>query len=287
MIEPVQSDGAFLADVARRRALPGVHLWWLGQSGFLVCWQNHCALTDPYLSDSLTIKYQDTDKPHVRMTRRVIDPARLDFLHAVASTHNHTDHLDALTLRPLIDVNPELALIVPAANRDFAADRIGVDPLELLTIDAGQTIEVAGFSWTGVPAAHDTVERDALGRCRFLGYVIRAGGCTIYHSGDTLLYDGMIDLLRPMKVNIALLPINGRAPERRVAGNLSGVEAARLAHEIGAGLVVPCHYEMFEFNTASPDDLIAECRRLNQRCRVMRAGEGWTHFEGSSSTPRG
>jgi L-ascorbate metabolism protein UlaG (beta-lactamase superfamily) len=82
--------------------------------------------------------------------------------------------------------------------------------------------------------------------------------------------------LRSYAVDLALLPINGRAPERRVAGNLDGIEAAALAHAIGARCVIPCHYEMFEFNTASPVPFAAECARLGQRCAVLRAGERWT-----------
>ena len=59
-----------------------------------------------------------------------------------------------------------------------------------------------------------------------------------------------------------------------MAGNLDGREAARLAHAIGARCVVPCHYEMFAFNTAEPRELfIPECERLGQPCRVLRAGE--------------
>ena len=77
-------------------------------------------------------------------------------------------------------------------------------------------------------------------------------------------------------MDLALLPINGRAPERRVPGNFTGPEAARLAHDIGARLVVPCHYDMFEFNTASPEAFVAEARRLGQPHRVLRAGERWT-----------
>src|SRR5437764_5124114 len=103
-----------------------VHLWWLGQSGFLVQWQNHHLLLDPYLSDSLTHKYAETDKPHVRMTERVIAPERLDFIDVVTSSHNHTDHLDAETLGPLMRVNPKLQLVVPEANRAFVCDRLGV-----------------------------------------------------------------------------------------------------------------------------------------------------------------
>jgi L-ascorbate metabolism protein UlaG (beta-lactamase superfamily) len=279
MIEPFLSDDAFLSDVAAHRASPGLHVWWLGQSGFLLAHHGHCILLDPYLSDSLTEKYKTTDKPHVRMTRRVIDPLKLDFISVVTATHNHTDHLDAQTLKPLIDVNPDLAIIVPAANRSFAADRLGVDPLELLAIDEGETVEVAGFSFTAIPAAHETIERDAAGQCHFVGYIVRAGEWTVYHSGDTIRYDGMAERLRPFNVDVALLPINGRAPERRVAGNLSGPEAAQLAHDIGAGVVIPCHYEMFEFNTASPERFVEECGRVAQAFSVLRAGERCTFPE--------
>jgi L-ascorbate metabolism protein UlaG (beta-lactamase superfamily) len=74
-------------------------------------------------------------------------------------------------------------------------------------------------------------------------------------------------------VDVALLPINGRAPERRVPGNLSGPEAAELAHDIAAKLVIPCHYDMFEFNTATPDAFAQTCRRLAQPFRILRCGE--------------
>ena len=36
MIEPLLADDAFLADVEAARAEPGLHVWWLGQSGFLL-----------------------------------------------------------------------------------------------------------------------------------------------------------------------------------------------------------------------------------------------------------
>jgi len=271
--EPFLSDEAFVADVARTRGVAGLHIWWLGQSGFLVSDGEVFALLDPYLSDSLTAKYAKSDKPHVRMTRRVIDPHRLDFVSVVTSSHNHTDHLDADTIRPLREVNPDLKVIVPEANRQFVSERLGIAPAELIGITDGQTLLHRGLVFMGVPAAHDTIERDGAGRCRYLGFIIKIGPYTVYHSGDTLLYDGMVERLRPLEIDIAILPINGRAPERRVAGNMNGREAAWLAKEIGAWLVLPCHYDMFEFNTASPDEFVAECQRLNQRYRVLGQGE--------------
>jgi len=276
MIKPLQSDEQFLADVAQARRQPNtLHIWWLGQSGYLVQWQGQHLLLDPYLSDSLTHKYATTDKPHIRMTARVIAPEKLDFIDVVTSSHNHTDHLDAETLLPLRRVNPALRMVIPEANRAFVADRLGIDPAQPTGVDAGESVSVGAFQFHGVPAAHEQIEQDAAGHHKYLGYIVQVGPWTIYHSGDTVMYNGMVEQLRPWPIDVALLPINGRAPERRVAGNLDGPEAAQLAKTIGAKVVIPCHYEMFTFNTASPADFVATAERIEQPYRVLRAGERW------------
>jgi L-ascorbate metabolism protein UlaG (beta-lactamase superfamily) len=163
--------------------------------------------------------------------------------------------------------------VIPEANRAFVAERLGCDPAWPRGLDEGQEIEIAGFRIAAVPAAHETIDRDTEGRCHHLGYAVHFGPWSLYHPGDCIPYEGQAERLRPFALDLALLPINGRAPERRVPGNFTGPEAARLAHDIGARLAVPCHYDMFEFNTASPHAFRAECARLAQPCRVLRSGE--------------
>ena len=280
MIKPLLQDDAFLASVEAGRAAgdDAVRLWWLGQSGFLVQWRGEHLLLDPYLSESLTKKYAATDKPHVRMTERVIAPERLDFVDIVTSSHNHTDHLDAETLMPIFtaetrrayfDAVEPVTFVFPRANRSFVAGRVDLSTVDPLEIDVGETVARGEFEITAVPAAHEEL------RPEFLGYVVQAGRFRLYHSGDTIRFPGMAERLRPLGINVALLPINGSAPERRVAANLDGAEAAQLAHDIGARLVIPCHYEMFEFNTAPPDLFVQTCNALGQSYCVLRAGECW------------
>jgi L-ascorbate metabolism protein UlaG (beta-lactamase superfamily) len=266
VIAPVQSGAALLADV--RAADPDrLHLWWLGQSGFLVAWGGRHLLLDPYLSDSLTHKYADTDKPHVRMTALVVEPSELAFVDLVTASHAHTDHLDPDTLRALGDV----PIVAPEAHRALVVERSGREPAG---IDDGETVAIAGFEITAVPAAHDEIEHDDSGRMLHLGYVVRCGPYAIYHAGDTIPYVDLAARVQAVaSIDVALLPINGRLPERRVAGNLWGDEAAAVAHAIGARLAVPMHYEMFEFNTEPTDAFVAECERLGQPFRVLRAGE--------------
>jgi L-ascorbate metabolism protein UlaG (beta-lactamase superfamily) len=274
MIPAFQKDAALLADIARARAEGRPRVWWLGQSGFLVVTAGTTILFDPYLSDSLTEKYAATDKPHTRLTERVIDPGDLTGIDIITSSHNHTDHLDAATLLPLLNANPDARLVIPRANRGFVLDRLGPVGNRLLEIDAGETLMSGSAVMHGIPAAHNTVERDGHGHCKFLGYIAKASGFTFYHSGDTLMHDGLVPELAPFAPDVAFLPINGNRPERRVAGNLDGREAAELAHAIRARLAIPHHFDMFAFNTASPDLFIGECRRLGQACHVLRNGEG-------------
>jgi L-ascorbate metabolism protein UlaG (beta-lactamase superfamily) len=239
VIEPVLADDAFLADVAAA----GDALWWLGQSGFLLKRGGRFLLVDPYLSDSLTAKYTGTDTPHVRMTRRVVAPERLHFVDVVLATHGHTDHLDPGTL-------PHVGgtIVAPSLIAGLARERSGREPV---TLAEGESVEVAGFEVAAVPARHPGEH------C--VGYVIDG---RIYHAGDT-------EPVPPPAhdVEVALVPVNGKL------SNLDGREAARLAHAMRAHLAVPMHYEMFEFNTASPDVFTGECDRLGQPYRVLGAGE--------------
>ena len=276
-IQPVLKDQAFLDDVAAKNKQDGqVRVWWLGQSGYLVQWNGRHLLIDPYLSDSLTRKYANTDKPHIRMTERVVAPEKLSFIDVATSSHNHTDHLDGETLGPLLSANPELKLIIPEANRAFVAHRLGIPADFPIGLNAGTEAQACGFHFTGVPAAHDALETDNLGQHKYLGYLIQCGRWTLYHSGDTRWYPGMEAFLESWPIDLALLPINGYAPERRVAGNLNGAEAARLAYRIGAHMVIPCHYDMFTFNTAKTDLFEAACRQVGQPYTVLESGGRWS-----------
>jgi L-ascorbate metabolism protein UlaG (beta-lactamase superfamily) len=278
LIQPLLKNEALLADIKSALTNPDeLHLWWLGQSGFLIQWRGKHLLTDPYLSESLTKKYLTTDKPHTRMTECPIDPARLDFIDVVTSSHNHTDHLDHETLWPLMKANPDLQMIIPEANRAFVADRLKCDPQWMLGVNDGTSVTTNGFTLTGLASAHEELEQDENGNFRCLGYIISFDNWTIFHPGDAIPYDGMVENLLKYsggrQIDIALMPINGRLPERRVTGNFWGRESAAFAKAIGAKVVIPMHHEMFTFNTETPEEFVRECERLGQNYQVLRCGE--------------
>lgn len=277
LINAILKEEALVA--AMDRLLPDVaqaHVWWLGQSGFLLQWKGKRVLLDPYLSDSLTKKYEHTDKPHTRISERVISPELLKQINVVCSSHNHTDHLDAETLKPILANNPGIQFIIPEANRAFVTERVNCALDFPIGLNDGMAVQLDEFSFHGIPAKHNEIDRDEQGHCRYMGYVIRFGNCSIYHSGDTLWFDELPELLRPFSIDLALLPINGNKPERKVAGNLDHIEAVKLAKILGVKTVIPCHYDMFSFNTANVQDFVEEAEKAGQGYRVLRGGERYS-----------
>src|SRR4051812_5723282 len=109
LIPAVIKDEMFIGEVAKyQHDESNFHLWWLGQSGYLLLWKGKRVLIDPYLSDSLTKKYANSAKPHVRMSELVVEPQLLKDILVVTSSHNHTDHLNGETLMPIIKNNPDI-----------------------------------------------------------------------------------------------------------------------------------------------------------------------------------
>lgn len=66
------------------------------------------------------------------------------------------------------------------------------------------------------------------------------GGSAVYHSGDTLMYPELAEVLKDRGVSVVMLPVNGRSFTREASGlvgNLSPEEAVDLAADVGVALV--------------------------------------------------
>jgi L-ascorbate metabolism protein UlaG (beta-lactamase superfamily) len=147
----------------------------------------------------------------------------------------------------------------------------GLNDKEQITID--------DFTFCAIAAAHNTIDRDEKGQCRCVGYIIKFGKWTIYHSGDTLWYDGLENILSAFDIDLALLPINGNNPARGVAGNLDTDEAAALSKAAKIKHVIPCHYDMFTFNTANPKAFADKAMALHQPYTILPIGGHWSREE--------
>ncbi|UVC08809.1 MBL fold metallo-hydrolase [Rhizobium sp. TH2] len=236
----------------------GVSLYWLGQAGFVIDAQGERIVIDPYLSDSLAVKYRDAAFSHERMAPAPLRADQLGPVDLMLCTHHHTDHMDGETLNLLAKRLPGLNFVVPAAAWELAMQRIGVDASRLIKIDAGDRMKIGNLELHVMRAAHETLERDEAGRHRFLGYGLEFGKVKILHSGDTIPFPGQDEEIRALAPDLALLPVNGRSEALRTsgfAGNLTLSESIALCARCGIGAMIAHHYGMFAFNTIAPDEI--------------------------------
>jgi L-ascorbate metabolism protein UlaG (beta-lactamase superfamily) len=150
----------------------------------------------------------------------------------------------------------------------------------LVGAQPGDRVVLDGVTVHALPARHGVGMQDAYsfgrelsgGLYRYLGYVVDDGVTRVYHAGDTTAYDGLIERLRALQVDVALLPINGRDHYREAAGvvgNMDHREAARLAADAGVDLLVPMHYDTFPNNLGYPAHLVDVVRRDHPSLAVL------------------
>ena len=248
--------------------------WWLGQHSFAVKLGSAVIYLDPYLTD-----HPDRQAPPL------LRPDEATHADLVIGTHDHADHIDRPAWPALAAASPSAQFVVPELLRAELAETLGIRNERFIGLDDGCTAEVGDIRITGIAAAHEFIDRDEeTGLHPYLGCVVEGNGCAVYHAGDTCVYEGLQTKLRQWRLDLALLPINGRDARRLAAnciGNMTYQEAADLAGALEPGLTIPTHYDMFATNSEDPM-LFTEYMRVKyphletQVCgygvRVTRAG---------------
>jgi L-ascorbate metabolism protein UlaG (beta-lactamase superfamily) len=281
---PQVSDPLIATMDATRVPMGMLAVWWLGQASFAVKGDVTCYF-DPYLSVSPDPALRRLMPPPVR-------PEEVTNADYVFITHDHLDHLDPATAPPIARASPQARFVVPESLVDRLAS-VGV-PRERITggrVDEHMRLDRLAFAT--LPAAHELCpgdvchydfECDTEGRHRYVGYVITCNGVTLYHSGDTVVYRGLVERLRAQRIDLALLPINGRdwmREEANIVGNLSYREAADLAVAAGVDTVIPMHYGMFASNDERPGYFVDYLwsRYPGQKYKIMAQGERYIYVK--------
>jgi len=139
----------------------------------------------------------------------------------VLITHDHFDHLSE---PDLAKVHAKGAVVV--GPREVAAK--ATVPVEVIAV--GETRTVNGVTVTAVPAYNTdkTFHPKADGK---VGFVVRMGGVTYYHAGDT----DHIPEMAGLAPDVALLPVSGTYV-------MTAEQAAEAARAIRPKIAVPMHY---------------------------------------------
>ena len=242
-----------------------VQVSWIGQAGFIFKFRNRLLIIDPYLSDYLSKKYKGKLFPHIRLIKVPLNPEKITNVDYIICSHAHSDHMDPETISILSNNNPKVKIVVPAAEKKEALNR-GAKINQLLPMNDGDNIELDdGLKIMGIAAAHETLKINKKGEHHFLGFVIDFKGIKIYHSGDCVPYEGLVDKLSKMEIDIALLPINGRDEFRlknNIAGNFFIEEVLDICKSAIIENLIVHHFGMFAYNTVR-EDVLENLRNLN------------------------
>jgi L-ascorbate metabolism protein UlaG (beta-lactamase superfamily) len=232
---------------------------WMGQAGFVMKSAGITFAVDLYLSDSLAQKYRGKRFAHVRMMRSPVDAASIRSCSFLLSSHGHTDHMDGETLLKIYDGEGDRPLFVCPRSQVGKAHERHVPLERMVPLNEGETVAFGDrFLVTALASAHETLAKDQWRNDISLGYIVRIGNFTLYHSGDCIPYDGLVQKVAAYRPDVCFLPVNGRSAllsSQGIAGNFTEHEASELTREVGARFLVPHHIGMFDFNTISTEDL--------------------------------
>ena len=199
---------------------------------------------------------------------------------AVLVSHAHFDHLHRPSLRAIARLTRRRSgkrpvIVVPRHVRDLVSD-LGYG--RIVELDWWEELRLGHLEITHVPSRHwgARILRDMYRG--YGGYVLKAGGHSLYHAGDTAYFDGFREIGERLRPEVALLPIGAYRPDSYRAMHTSPEDAVQAFVDLGARCMVPMHYGTFRLSHEPVEEplqrlkLEAKRRRIEKKICVLEEG---------------
>ena len=257
-------DGNILEPVLAPPELDKVRVTWIGHASFFLQFDGHSVIVDP--------NWAKWHGPVKRQRQPGFNLLRVPEVDLVLVTHAHFDHLHKPSLKilqarqgivvPRGSGNLVRRLGFPATHEMRVWDELAFGPLQIT--------HTPSHHW-GARFIHD-VHRD------YGGYIIRAGGKSVFHCGDSAYFEGFHEIGKRHAIDIALMPIGAyESPSGRDV-HMNPEEAVRAFADLGAKVLIPMHYGTFPLGNEPHDEpverLLMEADRLGISDQVLIPEEG-------------
>jgi L-ascorbate metabolism protein UlaG (beta-lactamase superfamily) len=181
----------------------------------------------------------------------------------VLLTHGHSDHMgDAAVI-----AKHNGAEIVGIAE---LADYLGSKGAKTVGMNLGGTYRTDFASFKMVQAFHSSSITEEDGRPIYLGmpagFIVKMGGRTILHCGDTALYGDMKMIGERHNIDIAFIPIGDHY-------TMGPEDAIQAAEWLNARLVVPIHFNTFPPIRQNAEEFVRKLLARGIRGQVMQPGK--------------
>ncbi len=245
----------------------------IGHSSFLLQIAGRKLLVDPVFAMRL-IALRRMRRPGIRIE----DLPPIDM---VLLSHAHMDHLNRPSLRRIVRHTRRLAgrtpiAVVPWGVEDLVSD-LGF--ARIVPLEWWQGKRISGLDVTMTPSKHWGARYFKDTHRGFGGYVLRGGGHSVYHSGDTAYFDGFAQIGKRLKPEIALLPIGAYRPDNYRAVHTSPEDAVRAFLDLNAQQMIPMHYGTFRLSQEPVEEPVqrllaaAAAAGIGSRISVLPEGE--------------
>lgn len=271
---------------------------WLGWAGVEIEARGAAVVIDPLADPGATFAPFGEAGARAELPSVVPPEARGTALAGMVS-HLHRDHADAAALEHALAA--DAFVLEPAwpggtdienlalAQANAELDRAG---LTRKTVDAWERIEAGPFMLTALPAV------DGLGDPQ-VAWLVEADGRRVLHLGDTVFHGYWWRMAkRHGPFDVVFAPINGAVvdfphlqPPSSMPAALEPEQAALAGDLLGAGTVVPMHYDGYEIDpwylpvAGEADRFSAAAAGRTFEARKLEPGESLEVAAAGSASP--
>ena len=218
---------------------------WYGHSAFKISTADVSVLIDPFFSPASQMSVE-----------------KLGHVDMVLVTHDHGDHVGE-SVAICRKYGSMLGAIVGTADKLASQGIPGKQILNGIGFNMGGSVTHRGIAVTMTQAFHSSDSGAPA------GYIVTMpDGLTVYHAGDTCLFDSMRLWAQLHPVDVALLPVGG-------VFTMDAKQAALACELLQCKTVIPMHWGTFPMLAQSTEEFEAALARACPACRciAMRPGQ--------------